>query len=171
MTLMAEGILVPTAQQISGRAGIGIRTFFRHFEDMESLFVFVDGRIRDCYEELFLGGDRTGPLPKRINGLVERRADAYENVTNVWLSTKSQLWRSNVLQRLYARGQRGLRRDLEHWLPELERLSRETREAADAITSFEMWHRLREHQGLGKQASKTIVTQLLQALLSEVLPT
>ena len=37
--LMHNGVLVPTAQQISDRAGVGIRTFFRHFTDMETLFL------------------------------------------------------------------------------------------------------------------------------------
>ena len=32
--LMQEGVLAPTAQQIAERAGVGIRSFFRHFEDM-----------------------------------------------------------------------------------------------------------------------------------------
>ena len=36
LELMEEGVLVPTAQLISERAGVGIRSFFRHFEDMET---------------------------------------------------------------------------------------------------------------------------------------
>jgi AcrR family transcriptional regulator len=35
LALMEEGNLIPTAQQISNRAGVGMRSFFRHFEDME----------------------------------------------------------------------------------------------------------------------------------------
>jgi AcrR family transcriptional regulator len=35
LALMEEGYLIPTAQQISNRAGVGMRSFFRHFEDME----------------------------------------------------------------------------------------------------------------------------------------
>ena len=42
LALQKEGFLVPTAQQISDRAGVLIRTFFRHFEDMEALFAAVD---------------------------------------------------------------------------------------------------------------------------------
>ena len=34
MELIGEGNLVPTAQQASERAGVGIRTVFRHFSDM-----------------------------------------------------------------------------------------------------------------------------------------
>jgi AcrR family transcriptional regulator len=38
LNLVAEGILVPTAQQVAERADVGIRSVFRHFADMESIF-------------------------------------------------------------------------------------------------------------------------------------
>ena len=70
LALQEEGVLVPTAQQISDRAGVGIRSFFRHFEDMEALFEAADDHIRDSYEALFLGGDRDGTLEERIASVI-----------------------------------------------------------------------------------------------------
>lgn len=167
LALQEEGILVPTAQQISDRAGVGIRSFFRHFDDMETLFESADAQIRGSYEALFLGGDRDGTLQERIEHAVERHADAYENVKNVVLGTQAQLWRYKVLQKNYARNQRGLRKDLDDWLPELKQLSRDQREAVDAIASFEMWHRLRYHQGLGKKAAIDVIVGLLSSLIRD----
>ena len=137
LALMNDGVLVPTAQQISNRAGVGIRSFFRHFEDMESLFETADEYIRDSYESLFLGGDRDGTLQERIEHAVERHADAYDKVRNMVLGSQAQLWRYKVLRKNYARSQRGLRRDLEDWLPELKSMTGDEREAVDAIASFE----------------------------------
>ena len=165
LALMEEGTLIPTAQQISDLAGVGIRSFFRHFDDMETLFATIDDQIRENTEALFLGGDRDGTLEERIQHAVERRADGYEVETNTILSTAAQLWRSEVLRKNYARYQRGLRKDLDDWLPELKQLSRTEREAVDAIASFEMWHRLRYHQGLGKQAAIDVVAGLLSSLV------
>jgi AcrR family transcriptional regulator len=165
LALMEEGTLIPTAQQISDRASVGIRSFFRHFEDMETLFATIDDQIRENTEALFLGGDRDGTLEERIQHAVERRADGYEVETNMILSTAAQLWRSEVLRRNYARYQRGLRKDLDDWLPELKKLSRTEREAVDAIASFEMWHRLRYHQGLGKRAAIDVIVGLLNSLV------
>lgn len=165
LSFMDEGVLVPTAQQVSDRAGIGIRSFFRHFEDMETLFEAIDDQIRDTYEGLFLGGDREGTLEERIQHAVERHADAFETMKNVALSAQAQRWRYEMLRKNYARNQRGLRKDLDDWLPELARLPQDQRESIDAIASFEMWHRLREHQGLTKQASIDIVSGLLKMLL------
>ncbi|MEM1112841.1 MAG: helix-turn-helix domain-containing protein [Pseudomonadota bacterium] len=165
LALMDEGNLLPTAQQISDKAGVGIRSFFRHFADMEALFAAVDDQIREGYEAKFIGGDRDGTLQERVRHAMERHADAYESLKNVILSSNAQLWRSEVVRKNYARSQRGLRKDLEDWLPELRQLQRNQREAADAIASFEMWHRLRAHQGLGKERAIEIVTELLLGLI------
>mgnify|MGYP002396795375 CR=1 FL=1 len=165
LALMEEGNLIPTAQQISDKAGVGIRSFFRHFEDMETLFATIDEQTRDTTEALFIGGDRDGTLEERILHAVERRAEGFEKQRNMILSTAAQLWRSDTLRRNYARYQRGLRKDLDDWLPELKQLTRSGREAVDAIASFEMWHRLRFHQGLGKASAIDVIVGLLNSLL------
>ena len=36
--LIDEGVLTPTAQQVAKRANVGIRSVFRHFDDMDSIF-------------------------------------------------------------------------------------------------------------------------------------
>jgi len=167
LALMEEGNLIPTAQQISDRAGVAIRSFFRHFEDMETLFATIDDQIRDTTEALFLGGDRDGTLQERILHAVERRAEGYEVETNTILSTSAQLWRSEILRKNYARYQRGLRKDLDDWLPELKKLTRSQREAVDAIASFEMWHRIRYHQRLGKAAAIDVLVGLLNSLVED----
>ena len=165
MALVEEGNLVPTAQQVADRAQVGIRSVFRHFTDMESLFTTSDEHMRETYENLFIGGNRDGTLAERIRHAVERHADAYEKLRLMILSTQAQIWKSAVLRKNYARNQRGLRKDLEDWLPELKSLPAVEREAVDAAASFETWHRLREHQSLGKKAGIGVVVKLITRLI------
>lgn len=165
LQLVEEGVLVPTAQQVSERAGVGIRSVFRHFSDMESLFATADTKIRDQYQGLFAGGDREGSLDERLLHAVEQRALAYDAIGNHLLTTKAQLWRYPVLREQYARTQRQLRKDLDDWLPELKTLAAEEREMVDAVASFEHWNRLREHQGLNKKSSVRLTTQLLHRII------
>ena len=160
--LVNEGVLVPTAQTVAERAGVGIRTVFRHFADMETLFATMDVQLRESYEGLFAGGDRAGTLAERILHVIERRATAYEKLSSLMLSTRAQMWRSPVLQKNYSRNQRGLRKDLADWLPEVAELSPVRREAVDAATSFEAWNRLRSHQGLSVKASMDVVYEILR---------
>ncbi len=166
--LVEEGILVPTAQQVSERAGVGIRSVFRHFTDMESLLATADTKIRDQYQGLFAGGDREGSLEERLLHAVEQRALAYEAVGNHLLTTRAQLWRYPVLREQYARLQRQLRKDLDDWLPELKELAADEREMVDAVASFEYWNRLREQQGLNKKTGVRLTTQLLYRIISRV---
>lgn len=167
LELMEEGVLVPTAQMVSERAGVGIRSFFRHYADMETLFRAIDAQTRNSVELVYVGGDRDGPAEERLRHAMERHAEGYEKHRKMILSTAAQMWRYEILRKNYARYQRGLRKDLDDWLPELKQLARPDREAVDAIASFEMWHRLREHQGLSRKAATEIVISLIGKLLEQ----
>ncbi len=163
--LVNAGTLVPTAQQIADQAGVGIRTVFRHFSDMESMFAAADAEKRRSYEELFSGGNREGSLQERIQRAVEHRARAYETTKNEIVSTHAQRWRYEFLRKNYAGYVRGLRKDLEDWLPELKGLEKHAREGVDALASFEMWHRLREYQGLSKRMSSEVIVRMISQQL------
>ncbi|MEZ5502995.1 MAG: helix-turn-helix domain-containing protein [Halioglobus sp.] len=165
LELVEEGVLVPTAQQVSERAGVGIRSVFRHFSDMESLFASADVKIREQYQGLFAGGNREGSLEDRLTHAVEQHALAYETIGNHLLTTKAQLWRYPILREQYARAQRQLRRDLDDWLPELKALSADERELVDAVASFEHWHRLREFQGLNRKTCVRLTAELLRRII------
>jgi AcrR family transcriptional regulator len=165
--LIGEGNLVPTAQQVAERAEVGIRTVFRHFNDMESLFETMDAAIVDTYRDKFRGGDRDGSLPERIQHAAERHATAYDFAQPVLDMTRVQMWRFKILQKNYARSQRELRLDLEHWLPEIRKLPPLQRELVDAAASYELWNRLRAQQGLSKKKATEAVILMLSRLFDE----
>ena len=52
LNLLDGGNLTPTAKQIAEEAGVGLRSFFRHFEDMDALLNAIDGHIRQYYERM-----------------------------------------------------------------------------------------------------------------------
>ncbi len=167
LALQEAGNLVPTAQQISDRAGVGIRSFFRHFEDMESLFEAVASHMRGIYQPMFLEYDEGGAMEERLARAVLCYAEAYERLRSVNLSAVVQRWHSQVLRRSAARAQHLLHKNLENRLPELRKLPQHRRQAADTIVSFEMWHRLREHQGLSQEATVTVLQEMLLGLFRE----
>lgn len=156
---------MPTAQQVSERAGVGIRSVFRHFSDMESLFGIADQINRENFQGLFAGGDRNGSLEERLQHAVEQHALAYESISNFFLSVKAQMWRFAILQEQYSMAQRQIRKDLDDWLPEIKALPASRREMVDAIASFETWHRLRNQQGQSREASTKILSETLCALI------
>lgn len=158
--LVGAGTLVPTAQQVAERADVGLRTVFRHFSDMESLFAEIDRRIRAEVQPLVEGEPPAGPLPARLLALARRRATLYERVAPYLRATRLQRWRSEFLERQVRSNARELRAELRRWLPELERRP-EVLEPLDLLLSFEAWDRLRSEQRLGVQRALATLEPLL----------
>jgi AcrR family transcriptional regulator len=161
LALIEEGNLIPTAQQVADRAGVAIRTVFRHFCEMEKLFAEMDSYLQPTFRSLFAGGDRGGSLQERVLHAVQCHAHGYTKIAPVVRSTLSQIWRWPVLKANYDRNQQSLRIDLDDWLPELAAVSQETREVIDTITSFQFWDRLRSRPGISMNASITLISQLV----------
>ncbi len=163
--LLGEGHLVPTAQMISDKAGVPIRTFFRHYPDMESLFYAVDESLKPKYERIFEETVSAGTLSERIESAVELHARSFEENKALLKSTQAQLWRYQAIQDNYARVNRGLRKDLDKRIPELKEIDRDAREIIDGLASIEMWVRLRDHQKLSKARSTRIIQQSIELIL------
>ncbi len=166
LELIDQGLLVPTAKQIADKAGVGLRSFFRHFDDMEALFAAVDSYARDKFLSLFAPRQSGGDIRQRIEQFIDCQAAAYEHLQNIILSTQAQLWRSPTLRKSYARDQKELRERAKTWFPELDGSAREVIEGLDALTSFDMWHRLRHHQKLGVRESKDLLGLLVSAFFA-----
>ena len=167
LILIEEGNFAPTAKQISARAGVGIRSFFRQFEDMDQFFAAVDEHTVGSFWESFLHeGDREGTLTERLDSIVATYAKAFEEHRSLLLATKSLRWSSRVLKENYERYQQISRANKERWLPEIGQLPSDERELADAYLSFEMWHRLRDIQGLPCRAAHAAVLKALTRLLN-----
>src|SRR5215510_1848302 len=78
--LVGDGILEPTAQQVAARAGVGIRTVFRRFSDMESLFAEMSTRVQAEVLPILLDGAPRGDLVERARALVARRVAFFERI-------------------------------------------------------------------------------------------
>ena len=165
--IMEEGILAPTSQDIADRAGVDIRTLFRQFQGMDDLYAAVNDSKRSLYDAMFTPKSCEGSFDERLLQAIEQHASGYEELRNTFLLALNQRWRSPVLRKNYAMVNHRLRRGLELWLPELNSMPQSIREAVDAIASFEMWHRLREHQQLSKEEAIEIIYDILNQLIAE----
>src|SRR5215467_14279241 len=78
--LVGDGILEPTAHQVAARAGVGIRTVFRRFSDMERLFVEMSTKVQGEVLPLLVDGAPSGDVVARVRALVARRALFFERI-------------------------------------------------------------------------------------------
>lgn len=165
--LVEAGDLHPTGQQVAERAGVSLRTVFRHFEDMEGLHREMHDRIERGMRPLGRGGPITGTLAERVREMVRRRTALFEKASPFLRSGAIHRWKSPYLTRIHAEDVRELRERLSRTLPELERVSPERRDALELLTSFEAWDRLRSDQRLGRDRAREVMVQAALALLGE----
>jgi len=162
--LVGEGVLQPTAQQVAERAGVGIRSVFRHFDDMDSLYATMDERLSADALPI-LREEVKGSVRERARALAQRRARLYERIGPYKRSANVQRWRSNFLRTRHALLVRELRADLLRSLPELSDAPTETLDAIDLVLSFEAWERLRSDQRLSRERAEATLECALLALL------
>ncbi len=163
--LVLEGHPRPTAEQVAERAGVGTRTVFRHFDDMESLHAEMHARISEIALPLITRPDPTGSVSRRVAAIVEQRATLFERIGPFKRSSVINRWSSPFLQRGHADFARQFRLNLVAWLPELERAPQWVLEAADVLVSFETWDRLRSDQRLGRDRAADAVREALVHLI------
>lgn len=163
--LVGEGVLQPTAQQVADRARVGLRTVFRHFEDMDSLFAEVDERLRREALLLLAAPIGHGSAAARARALVANRVALFERIAPYKRAGNVQRWRSPFLasnHRAFVREQRAA---LLRWLPELEDARAELVDALDLALSFEAFDRLRSDQRLGVERAREVLELTALALL------
>ena len=163
--LVGEGVLQPTAQQVAERAGVGIRSVFRHFDDMEGLYAEMDAPLRAEALALLRGGEAEGTRRERALALVERRARLFERIAPWKRSADLVSWRSAFLRGRHAHLVRELRADLLRSLPEVADAPGALADALDVVTCFEAWDRLRTDQRLSRERAQAAVEHAVLALL------
>lgn len=167
MELVGRGVLQPTVQQVAECAGVGVRSVFRHFSEMETLYRAMDARLEAEARPLLAGAVRGGTLAERAAALARQRAAFFERIAPYKRSGNLVRWRSPFLQDRHLNMQRLLRTDLLHWFPELDGAPSAAIEALDLATSFESWERLRFDRQLGAKAATAVVEVTVRALLRE----
>lgn len=168
MDLVGSGVLQPTVQQVAERAGVGVRSVFRHFSEMETLHRAMDARLESEARPLLASPDRSGPLAQRVANLARARAIFFERIAPYKRSGNTVRWRSGFLQSRHLNLQRELRADLLRWLPEFAGAPPAVAEAADLASSFEAWERLRFDRQLSVRAATAVVETTISALLPQV---
>lgn len=167
MALVQEGHAAPAAEQVAERAGIGLRSVFRHFSDMDSLYVEICGRIAAGLEasarQPFIAQDWCGQLLE----MIDRRAFAYEMIAPFQRAAEAHRHRSPALRESHVRLVATLRGLLVGRLPLEVAAQAPLVEALDALLSFETWNRLREHQRLGVAEARGVLVHALGRLIAD----
>lgn len=174
LSLLGDGNLNPTAREIADRANVSLRSVFRHFEDLDSLFLAAIERQAKRTAHLYEPPVSVGTREVRTNSLVARRRKLYETIFDVrrgWmLRYYDQPRVSAILDELYRAMYSQV---VALYSQDLERLStlerRDVFDAIDAATSFDAWAHMRSHRGLSPTRSAAVVKRTVLTLLADAL--
>lgn len=148
LALIEEGDMAPGAEAVAARAEVGLRTVFRHFKDMESLY-----REMSDVMEAEIGAFSRTPFKstdwrEKLQELVERRSFAFERITPFKRASDIHRYKSPFLDADNSRLVIALRKILQREMPPEVLQNAPLLEALDLLLSFESWSRLRREQGL-----------------------
>ena len=170
LELTRETAVAPSAEQVAQRAGVGLRTVFRHFQDMESLygemFATTLGELADIMSQPFRAATWRG----RILELVGRRAVGFERIVAFQRAGAVTRHRSKLLATRHATVVKISREIIVRQLPPEVAADRPLVEALDLILSVESWARLRFEQGLAPKAAREAVERAVRKLIGEEPP-
>jgi AcrR family transcriptional regulator len=165
LEIIRSGDVAPGAEQVAQRADVGLRTVFRHFQDMDSLYremsVVIAGELKAVAETPF----RSKDWRERVVELIERRAGAFEKIGPFLRASTSFSQRSKNLEVDNTRLVAALRAILERQLPPEVARDQPKLEVLDLLLSFEAWSRLRREQGLSPGRAKETLTAAVRRLL------
>ena len=162
--LIGEGVVQPTAQQVAERARVGLRSVFRHFADMDSVYAELGARIQASTRGLIADAPTSGSVASRLRRVVEQRSAFFEAIAPYMRAADVARRRSPFLRRQHLRQVRELRERLWTALPELERAPSHVGEALELLLSFDAWDRLRSDQKLARERAAGVVEAAAQAL-------
>jgi AcrR family transcriptional regulator len=166
-------IYLPSAAEVAARAGVSERTVFRHFADLNALFVAAASRIRPIQEAYVGPRPNAARVADRITELVQLRSKLYEEIAPVrrvaiHLSHTHPLLVDQLAQAFTAA--RAQVADV--FAPELSRLDSKDRslmlDALDLAASWATWDNLRTVQDCSVPRTRQVVTKLLSDLLATV---
>ena len=168
LEMIRDGEVTPSAEQVAERAQVGLRTVFRHFKDMDSLYSemseVIGREVRAISEQPFRSAEPRG----RVLELVARRGEAFEKIAPFKRASEVLRHRSRFLDADNDRLVVALRSILEHVAPPPVVADRERLETLDLLLSWESWARLRREQGLSPAQARKVLESAIGRVLDAV---
>ncbi len=156
--LIKETHLPPSIADIAQRAGVGTRTIFRQFEDVETLYQKISERVLRDVTSMPFPTAPSGDLEHDLRMLVARRARIFEHITPFRHAGQLVKHQSAFLQKQNETLTQIFRTALMAVVsPHIGDAACNIIEALDTLLSFEAWDRLRCQQKLNSEQAEHVL--------------
>jgi AcrR family transcriptional regulator len=163
--LIESGLPAPTAEAVAARAGVSLRTVFRHFEEMENLHLeiaaLVFERVRPIIDRPFEGRG----WPAVLHEAIARRAEFFEVMAPFKTAIDVHRHRSRAIAAQHRRLTVMSRDLLASAFPPAIAADRPVMELLSLLLSIETWQRLREQQGMSVPEASEAVRRAAEAVV------
>jgi AcrR family transcriptional regulator len=167
LELVRAGSISPSAEEVAERAGVGLRTVFRHFDDMDSLYREMAEAMRNELQPIVAAPFGSRDWKGSLGEMVDRRARLFERAMPFKNAADVHRHRSVFLRKDYDTMRSAERSALEAALPATLKNDKRFFEALDQALSFSTWQHLRRDQNLSQAQARQTVEYTMRALVAD----
>ncbi len=168
LDIVGNGDVNPSAARVAEEAGVGLRSVFRHFDDMDGLYremgEVLEARVLPIISEPPAGDN----WKQRLADIAKRRARVFETLLPYRISANLKRFQSPYLMQDYRRMLALETAAVEAQLPAPVAQDRVAAAALNVILSFQTWRLLRHDQAMPVGMAQAVVRHLLDAALAKL---
>lgn len=166
--IMLDGDMDPSAAEIAEKAGVGLRSVFRHFEDMETihreLVLLAEAKVTPHMMQPYKAQYWKGQLEE----LVSRTVDLWDPLLVPHTAVETRRFKSEILMDDYKRSRMKELSAVKAVLP-VDIPNHETvLLSLDAILCFSNIRRLRKERKLSVEKTKAVMTHMVEAIIKDI---
>ena len=165
MSLIASGEMTPSAARVAEEAGVGLRTVFRHFDDMDAIYAEITATVSQQVLPIAMAPFPDGAWQDNVRELTHRRARAFEIMLPFRLAAETRRYSSPLLLGQYAQVLHVERELVLRQLPDAVKSHRITAESICTCLSFQNWRTLRHDQQLTAEDAGSIIHHMINSLI------
>lgn len=161
LDLVGKGEVAPSAARVAEVAGVGLRSVFRHFDDMDGLYSEMGEVIEAQVMPIILQPPTGATWQAKLFDIADRRAMVFETILPYRISANLKRFQSPYLMQDYRRMLRLESDTIGSYLPAMVKADVVGAHGLNVILSFQTWRLLRHDQELPVDDAKAVVRRLL----------
>lgn len=162
LDLVGSGDVNPSAARVAEAAGVGLRSVFRHFDDMDALYREMGDVIEARVLPIILPAPQGQDWKERLHDIAERRVKVFETILPYRISANLKRFQSAYLMQDYRRMLHLEVAAVEAQLPPAVASDTTRTHAINAALSFQTWRLLRHDYELPVDEARAVVRQMLE---------
>lgn len=166
--VVGKGDYMPSAARVAEVAGVGLRSVFRHFEDMDALFGEMNEIIEARVLPVVLQVPKGETWQEKLADIAERRAKVFEAIMPYRLAGELKRFQSNYIMQNQRRILLLEGETVEAHLPPELVANQEFNRAIKVILSFQTWRLLRHDMQLPLDEARAVVRRMLADTLAGI---